>query len=346
MTMKQALFLLNMGGPNNLDEVELFLYNMFSDKNILPTNPVTRALVRKIIITKRLDEAKESYGHLGGKSPLSELTQELIEKLNNTLDMPIYPAMRYVPPFADLALKQCMEDGVEELLLFPLYPQYSTTTTLSSYEDIVSRCKTLNYHPKITMLTCQYYDDIDYIKANVEQIEKAIGDKDISEHDLLLSAHGLPVSIIKAGDPYQRQVESNVSAIKTLLEMKGILFKEVKLVYQSKVGNASWLEPNLVDVLRHPLNRKVLIYPLAFTIDNSETLFELDIEHREIADKIKYDDYIVAECMNDSDAFVELILKYVNQHTSDKPKSISFCSDCSVCLCCGASQSYNESLTS
>ncbi len=344
--MNKALFLLNMGGPNNLDEVELFLYNMFSDKNILPTNPVTRALVRKIIITKRLEEAKESYGHLGGKSPLSELTQELIEKLKTILDMPIYPAMRYVPPFADVALKKCMDEGIKELLLFPLYPQYSTTTTLSSYEDIVSRCKALNYFPKITMLTCQYYDDIDYIKANVEQIEKAIGDKDISEHDLLLSAHGLPVSIIEAGDPYQRQVESNVSAIKTLLNLKGIHFKNVKLVYQSKVGNSTWLEPNLVDVLRNPVNRKVLIYPLAFTIDNSETLFELDIEHREIADKIKYDDYIVAGCMNDSDAFVKLILKYVDQHTSDKPKNKSFCSDCSVCLCCGAAQSYNESLTS
>ncbi|MEA2047805.1 MAG: ferrochelatase [Campylobacterota bacterium] len=344
--MNKALLLLNMGGPNNLDEVELFLYNMFSDKNILPTNPVTRALVRKIIITKRLDEAKESYGYLGGKSPLSELTQTLIEKLKTMIDMPIYAAMRYVPPFADVALKKCMEDGIEELLLFPLYPQYSTTTTLSSYEDIVSRCKLLNYYPKITMLTCQYYDDLDYIKANVEQIEKAIEGKEISEYDLLLSAHGLPVSIIKAGDPYQRQVEANVSAIKTLLEVKGIHFKNVKLVYQSKVGNATWLEPNLVDVLRNPINRKVVIYPLAFTIDNSETLFELDIEHREIADKIKYDDYVVASCMNDSDAFVNLIVKYVSEHTLEKSKGASFCSDCSVCLCCGTGYNYNENLKS
>jgi ferrochelatase len=340
--MKQALFLLNMGGPNSIDEVELFLQNMFSDKNILPTNAATRALVRKIIITKRLDDAKESYAHLGGKSPLSGLTQKLIEKLNNVLDMPIYAAMRYVPPFADVALKKCKEEGVEELLLFPLYPQYSTTTTLSSYEDIVSRCKILDYYPKITMLACQYYDDSDYIKANVEQIEKAIGDKDISEHDLLLSAHGLPVSIIQAGDPYQRQVEANASAIKTLLNVKGIHFKNVKLVYQSKVGNSTWLEPNLVDVLRNPVNRKVLIYPLAFTIDNSETLFELDIEHREIADKIKYEDYIVAECMNSSESFVNLIVKYVNMNSRINIKNIFACSDCSVCLCCGAAKTYDS----
>ncbi len=342
--MSQALFLLNMGGPNSVDEVELFLYNMFSDKNILPTNPATRALVRTIIIAKRLDEAKESYEQLGGKSPLFGLTQQLIDKLKNSIDMPIYPAMRYVPPFADIALEQCQKDGVEELLLFPLYPQYSTTTTLSSYEDIVSRCKEMDYRPKITMLTCQYFDDIDYIQANVSQIEKAIGNKDISKYDLLLSAHGLPVSIVKAGDPYQRQVEANVSAIRTLLEVKNIHFKNVRLVYQSKVGDATWLEPNLVDVLRNPTNRKVLIYPLAFTIDNSETLFELDIEHREIADKIKYEDYIVAECMNDNDAFVNLIIKYIDKHTNKSCDNTFPCSDCSVCLCCGASEVYNSEL--
>ena len=140
--------------------------------------------------------------------------------------MPIYAAMRYVPPFADKAIEECKQNGVKELLLFPLYPQYSTTTTLSSYEDIVERCKAIDYYPKITMLTCQYFDDIDYIKASVEQIEDAIGDRNINEYDLLLSAHGLPMSVIEAGDPYQRQVESNVSAIKTLLEIKGIQFKE------------------------------------------------------------------------------------------------------------------------
>ena len=91
-----------------------------------------------------------------------------------------------------------------------------------------------------------------------------------------------------------------------------------------------------MDVLRNPVNRKVLIYPLAFTIDNSETLFELDIEHREIAEKIKYDDYIVAECMNDSDAFVDLIIKYIKHHSVQKQKSIAYCTDCSVCLCCQA----------
>ena len=345
--MKQALFMLNMGGPSNLDEVELFLHNMFSDKNILPTNPLIRTMIRKIIIAKRLDEAKENYSLIGGKSPLLDLTNGLIAKLEKVLEMPIYSAMRYVPPFASESLKKCQEEGVEELLLFPMYPQYSTTTTLSSYEDIVERCEALGYKPKITMLACQYYDKSSYIKASVQQIEKAIEkipNKETKAYDLLLSAHGLPVSIIKAGDPYQRQIEANVSAIKMLLDTKGIVFNEIKLVYQSKVGPSAWLEPNLVDVLRNPHNDKVLLYPLAFTIDNSETLFELEIEHREIAQKIKYKDFIVAECLNDSDAFVDFIVELVEENKSPKPPKTAFCSDCTMCICCGVGKAYDQSL--
>ena len=306
----KALFLLNMGGPSSIDEVELFLNNMFADKNILTMDRVTRKLVSAIIINKRLDDVKVNYGLLGGKSPLLGLTEELIAKLQTKIDMPIFPVMRYVPPFADVALQKCQEEGVEELILFPLYPQYSTTTTLSSVEDIEARCKTLDYCPKIKVID-PYYDDYDYIAASVEKIVEAMEGKEMSEYDLLLSAHGLPVSIIQAGDPYQNQVEANASAIKIYLRERGIIFKNIKLVYQSKVGSSDWLEPNIIDVLRNPHNRKVVIFPLAFTLDNSETVFELDIEHREIVDKIKYEDYVVAKCMNSSEKFVELIARKV-----------------------------------
>jgi len=302
-----------MGGPNNVDEVEMFLKNMFSDKNILTMDRVTRKLVAGIIIYKRLDDVKENFvKHLGGKSPLPELTNQLIEKLELKLEMPIVPAMRYVPPFATLALEKFKADGVEELLLFPMYPQYSTTTTLSSVEDIEERCEALEYYPKITLIE-PYYDDYDYIAMSAKKIMEAIEGKETKEYDLLLSAHGLPVSIIQAGDPYQNQVEANVSALKIYFHERGVLFNNIKLVYQSKVGSSSWLEPNLVDVLRNPYHRKVLIYPLAFTVDNSETVYELDIEHREIAQKIKYDDYVVAKCFNADDAFVDLIVKKVNE---------------------------------
>jgi len=308
--MDKALFLLNMGGPSDVEEVELFLNNMFADKNILTMDRYTRKLVSMIIINKRLDDVKDNYRLLGGKSPLLGLTQELIKALNPKIDMPIYPVMRYVPPFADLALEECKANGVQELILFPLYPQYSSTTTYSSLEDVEVRCKALGYSPKITMID-PYYDDYAYIEASVEKIVEAMQGKETKEYDLLLSAHGLPMSIIKEGDPYQNQIEGNASAIKIYLKERGIEFHNIKLVYQSKVGSSAWLEPNLIDVLRNPRHRKVVIFPLAFTLDNSETVYELDIEHREIADKIKYDDYVVAKCMNSSDKFVELIVEKV-----------------------------------
>ncbi len=310
--MKQALLLLNMGGPNTVKEVGLFLRNMFADKRILPMNPYLRKFIANRIIAKRIDEVEENYRLLGGASPLPAITSKLIGKIQQRVDMPVYAAMRYVPPFAEEALARCKAEGVEELILFPMYPQYSTTTTLSSVEDIEQQCEALGYAPKIRVID-PYYDDYDYVEACGMKILEAMEGKKTQEYDLLLSAHGLPMSIIKAGDPYEKQVEGNVSAIKTWLASKGIVFHDIKLVYQSKVGKSAWLEPNLADVLRNPTHRKVLIYPLAFTIDNSETVFELDIEHREIADKLHYDDYVVARCFNDDERFVDLITNRVSQ---------------------------------
>lgn len=309
--MKKALLLLNMGGPTHIEEIEIFLKNMFADKNILNMNRYMRGIISSIIISKRLEDVKENYRQLGGKSPLPEITQRLIDKLSTRLDMPIYATMRYVAPFATENLISSQRAGVEELILFPLYPQYSTTTTLSSIEDIKERLERLSYSPKLTIID-SYYDDYEYIEASCEKIIEATEDIDRASYDLILSAHGLPISIIKNGDPYEKEIVANLSAIKTYLHAKGIIFGSIKLAYQSKVGSSAWLEPNLVDVLRNPTNLKVVIYPLAFTIDNSETHFELDIEHREIADKVGYEDYIVVECMNDSDKFVEFIANRVS----------------------------------
>ena len=311
--MKRALILLNMGGANSIDEVELFLKNMFSDKNILPTNSFLRKIIGTIIVKKRVDEVKGNFiKYLNGKSPLTDTTNRLIEKLKERLDIEVAPAMRYVPPFASTELKKFRDSGVTELILFPMYPQYSTTTTLSSIQDIEDRLKELNYSPKIRVID-PYYDDYDYIAMITDKIMEAMGDRDTREYNLILSAHGLPINIIKNGDPYEKQIEANLSALKIYLKSKNIIFKDIKLAYQSKVGNSSWLEPSLIDTIRVPYNRKVIIYPLSFTIDNSETIFELDIETREIANKIKYQDFIVAKCFNDSDEFVDFIIKKYNR---------------------------------
>lgn len=311
MDRKRAVLLLNMGGANSVDEVELFLRNMFADPKILPMQKPLRDFVSNIIIAKRLEEARENYRLMGGKSPLPAISTSLAEKVSQHLGgMPVYPTMRYVPPFTDTVLRRCQEQGIEEILCFPMYPHYSTTTTESSVDELYVQCERLGYRPKISVVD-PYYDDASYVALTVDKIREALGNKAPEEYDLILSAHGLPMSIIKAGDPYEKHVEANVSAIKMELHHRGIAFRRVLLAYQSKVGNAAWLEPNLADILRNPKHRKVLIYPLAFTVDNSETVFELDVEHREIAEKLRFEEYLVAKCPNDDEPFASFIAQKI-----------------------------------
>ncbi len=309
---KEALLLLNMGGINSIDEVKLFLENMFSDKHILPLPVWLRKRIAKRIIDARLEEVIENYKRLGGKSPLTEITLRLVEKLEKRLDMPVYPAMRYVPPFASEAIAKCKEAGIERLVLFPMYPQYSTTTTLSSVEDVKAHCRILGYSPEMVTIE-PYFDDFDFVSLTVQKIIEATKDIDRASYDLILSAHGLPLKIVQNGDPYEKQVNANVSAIKTMLSCEGVTFRDIRLAYQSKVGNAKWLEPNLSDLLRNPTHKKCVLYPLSFTIDNSETLFELDMEHREIAEKLNFEDYRVIGCLNDEDAFADFIARKVTK---------------------------------
>jgi len=304
--MARGILLLNMGGPNNIGEVAQFLRNMFADPRILPMHPLLRRLIGKRIIKKRLHEAQENYRMLGGRSPLTGITRSLAEKVEALSGCPVRPAMRYVPPFTKEALQEFQQMGIDEIVVFPMYPQYSTTTTLSSIEDLHLQMDRLNYAPKIVTVD-PYYNDAGYGYIVVDRIAEALGDEEAGHYDLILSAHGLPMSIIRAGDPYQKQVESSVGMIEQILRDRGIHFRSVVLAYQSKVGRAAWLEPNLADLLRRPRNLKVLLFPLAFTVDNSETLFELDIEHREIAEKIGYEDYRVAACPNDGEDFARFI---------------------------------------
>ncbi len=308
--MSKAILLLNMGGPSNLDEVEIFLKNMFSDPNILQTNRFIRKFVGSIIVKKRLNEAKENYKIIGGKSPLLDITNSLSKKVTSLTNIPTYPVMRYVPPFAKEVLSKLKQKGVNELILFSMYPHYSTTTTKSSIDDVLQTCKELNYNPKITTID-RYYDNKEYIDIQAKLIKEALDNKDPKDIKLIISAHGLPLDIIKKGDPYEEHINANVKALKEALKNLGLEFSEIELAYQSKVGNGTWLEPNLTDILRNPTNLNVLIFPIAFTVDNSETIFELDIEHKEIATKLNYNYYKVTKCPNDRDDFAKFISQSV-----------------------------------
>jgi len=306
---KEAVILLNMGGPNNLEEVEMFLKNMFNDKNILTMKSnLTRKFVGGMITFMRTESSQEIYRQLGGKSPIVGHTKSLVKKLQTRFGENVIVdfAMRYTPPFADEVIKKLNAEDIEKIYLIPLYPQYSTTTTKSSLEDFEE-----HYHDSegdaVLVEIKHFFENKTYNKSVIERIKEKVGSDNYNDFDIIFSAHGLPQKIVDAGDVYQRHVEKHVNILKEMLEKEKMGFHEVHLAYQSKVGPMEWLKPSLEDKLKSVRNRGVIVFPLAFTIDNSETDFELEIEYREIAEELGFKEYRVCRCPNDSDLFVDAL---------------------------------------
>ncbi|MFZ9660122.1 MAG: ferrochelatase [Arcobacteraceae bacterium] len=302
--MKKAIVLLNMGGPNNLDEVKVFLTNMFNDKYIIGAPKPIRKMIAWLITTLREKEAKHNYSLLGGMSPIVGHTKRLVRRLNNELDADVFYVMRYTPPFADDIMEKL--SAYDEIFAFPMYPHYSQTTTKSSMEDFVDSAKKYGLENKIKTID-SYFDNDLYNKAIVEKIKDAMSDVDTKDYDLIFSAHGLTQKIIDKGDPYQKHIIANMEATKKELEAQGIKFNSTHLAYQSRLGPMEWLRPYMSDKLTEFKDRKVLIYPLSFTVDNSETECELDIEYRELADEVGVADYRVAKAPNHHPYFMEMI---------------------------------------
>jgi len=306
---KEAVILLNMGGPNNLDEVEMFLKNMFADKNILTMKSgLLRKFIGGMIVFNRTESSQEIYRELGGKSPIVGHTKNLVKKLQSKLgdDVLVDFAMRYTPPFADEVIERLNKEDIKKIYLIPLYPQQSTTTTKSSLEDFEEV-----YHKDggeaILIEIKHFFQNYTYNKAIIQRIKERVGDDDYKDFDIIFSAHGLPQKIVDAGDVYQKHIEKHTEILKEMLKDEKMNFHQVHLAYQSKVGPMEWLKPSLEDKLQTVRNRGVIIFPLAFTIDNSETDFELEIEYREIAEELGFKDYRVCRCPNDSELFVDAL---------------------------------------
>jgi ferrochelatase len=304
MNNKKALVLLNMGGARSKDELKIFLINMFNDKNILTMkSDKFRSIIASFIVKSRLDEAWKNYELIGGESPLHKLTDMLVKSLKDDLgdDYFITTAMRYTKPRAIDALKEIKEQNIKDIILLPLYPQYSTTTTKSSVEEFIE-----NTNNEFNITTIEpFYQNETYNNTICEEIKKIKEEDD--DYFLIFSAHGLPQKIVKKGDPYQKQIEEHIEILKAKLKKKDIKFQGIHLAYQSKVGPMKWLEPSLDYMLPFFKGKKVIIYPIAFIVDNSETIFELDIEYRELANKIGLSKYKVCSCVNNNPNFIKAI---------------------------------------
>ena len=315
--MDKAVILLNMGAPNNLGEVELFLKNMFNDENIITVkNKLLRKFIAFMIVTSRKKVAIENYKQIGGKSPLLENTAKLVKKLqekdNSTL---ITFAMRYTPPFSKDVIDRLKQKDIKEIFLLPLYPQYSTTTTKSSIEEFIKEANKASFKAKITFIK-RFYKEKEFNEAIVSQIEKESKELNISKTDLIFSAHSLPKKIIQRGDSYQKEVEEHMQILSNMLEKKGIRFNNIHLAYQSKLGPVKWIGPSLEEKLETISNKNVLIYPISFLLDNSETIQELHIEYADFAKKLGFESYKVCKCLNDDDKFIDFLHNYYTNNNN------------------------------
>ena len=284
--MRKAVILFNLGGPDKLESVQPFLFNLFNDPAIISIPSIFRYPLAKFISAKRAPIAKNIYREIGDKSPILELTQDQAKILENNLskkgDYKCFVVMRCWHPRAMDIIKKVKEYNPSEIVLLPLYPQYSASTSGSSIKEWNDLCKKENYKVK-TKTICCYPTESNFLESHASLIKKIIKNLD-KNFKLLFSAHGLPENKIKKGDPYQWQVEQTVEGIMTKLKDENL---DYTISYQSRVGPMKWIGPSTdSEIIKYSKEKKgVVIVPVAFVSDHSETLVELDIEYKKLAEK-------------------------------------------------------------
>ena len=304
---KIAVVLFNLGGPDSLEAIEPFLRNLFSDPDIFNL-PFGQKLFAKIISTRRAPKVAEEYKLIGGKSPINEWTEKQRAMLEAELrkDIPnidVVTAMRYWNPLTNIAVQKVEQGNYDKIVLLPLYPHYSITTTGSSFNEW-NRFYSGDKNKLIYINN--YYEDADYISALNERIDETIlhfPENVRNEIQLVFSAHGTPISLVKKGDPYNGHIQKTVDAVMKARNNS----HEHHLCFQSKVGPVKWLEPStdqMIEQLAEQGKKNLLIIPISFVSDHVETLFELNIEYRHVADKVNIDNYIVMKGLNDSQKFI------------------------------------------
>ena len=285
--MKKAVILFNLGGPDKLESVEPFLFNLFNDPAIISIPSIFRYPLAKIISNRRTPIAKNIYKEIGNKSPILDLTIDQAKSLENKLlekgEYKTFVAMRCWHPRAIDVIKNVQEYNPDEIILLPLYPQYSASTSGSSIKEWNDLCKKINYKVK-TKTICCYPTESNFIESHADLIRKTLKNLNNKNFKLLFSAHGLPESKIKKGDPYQWQVEKTVESVMYKLKNENL---DHIISYQSRVGPLKWIGPSTDEVIiKYSKEKKgIVIVPVAFVSEHSETLVELDIEYKKLAEK-------------------------------------------------------------
>ncbi|MBS0185673.1 MAG: ferrochelatase [Proteobacteria bacterium] len=326
---KIAVVLFNLGGPDSLFSVKPFLFNLFKDPAILNFPKLIRYPLAFLLSTFRKKEAIKNYKILGGKSPLLENTlmqanhlQNLLqndEKLKSKNNFKVLVSMRYWHPFFKETFKELSQFNPDEILLLPLYPQFSTTTTASSLKEALKFLKKTN---KPTTVVCCYPNLPGFINAIFDLSKNTLKKFFLNKIParILFVAHGLPLSIVKKGDPYPNQLLLTVSDLTTKIKKSfpKSLFS-YKLCYQSKVGPLTWLQPSLEEELHKAAVEKkgVIVIPISFVSEHSETLVELDYEYKNLSLSLNLPFYIRIPTVSCHPTFIKslknLILEKISQ---------------------------------
>src|SRR2546422_4309132 len=306
---KIGVVLFQLGGPDSLDAIEPFLYNLFCDPDIIdfPFARIARQPLAKLISSRRARHVAHHYAEIGGKSPILEFTRRQAEALDCELrpefDARVVMAMRYWRPFTQEAIATLAAHEPDDVVLLPLYPQYSKTTTGSSLNEWNRRFHPHGWSPHVHVVR-EFYKDATYLDAVVAAVDSSLRDfEDPADVDMVFSAHSVPMAVIEQGDPYQRQIEDTVD----LVWQRGGWPARRHICYQSKVGASKWLRPSMHETIKNLSaagSRHVLVVPISFVSDHVETLHEIDIEHREQARTLGITDFRMMPGLNDSPAFI------------------------------------------
>ena len=324
---KTAVVLFNLGGPDSKASIKPFLMNFFMDKNIIGAPIPIRCFIAAYISGKRSKrEASDSYGLLGDKSPLLENTQAQAQALEKVLnggskghDFKVFVSMRYWHPMAAQVVREVRDWGADQIVFLPLYPQFSTTTTWSSLENWKKAADVAGYHPPASVVCC-YPENTGFVEASAAHVESIYRQAQADGHQsprILFSAHGLPEKIVKGGDPYQWQCEQSAERIVSrLCENLGVPSVDWQSCYQSRVGPMKWIGPSVEEALEKAAADKkaVVIYPHAFTQEHVETLVELDIEYKHLADKLGLPGYYRAQTVGVAQAYIDGMAALVRDH--------------------------------
>eukprot|EP01134_Creolimax_fragrantissima_P002769 CFRG2769T1 len=329
---KTAILMMNLGGPATQDEVHDFLLRLFSDSDLIPLGPFQN-LLAKFIARRRTPKIKEQYAQIGGGSPIRMWSDLQGEQLCKVLDKTSpetaphkhYLAFRYANPLTETTLDEMKADGVERVVAFSQYPQYSCSTTGSSLSDLRSVLQRKGMENSFTWSVIDRWPTHRglinaFVTSIKDKLESSYPVEDRDNVVLLFTAHSLPLDVVNRGDPYPTEVAASVERIMARLGYSN----PYRLVWQSKVGPKAWLRPQTSEALEGYAKqgkKDLMMIPIAFTSDHIETLFELDIEYAEEARKLGLTNLTRCESMNDRPEFIDAMSTLVKEHLDSGVKS-------------------------